>query len=141
MNMNEKKFNLLDCTLRDGGYYNNWNFSKLIIQSYINNIYSTGIRYVELGFRFYEENTKKGLTAYTDKNLIKNLHIPKDLKIGIMVNVGDLIQNNKFKIKILKRLINEKNINKIVFVRLACHHHEVFYLKVCFEYLRKLKLK
>ena len=141
MNMNEKKFNLLDCTLRDGGYYNNWNFSKLIIQSYINNIYSTGIRYVELGFRFYEENTKKGLTAYTDKNLIKNLHIPKDLKIGIMVNVGDLIQNNKFKIKILKRLINEKNINKIVFVRLACHHHEVFYLKECFEYLRKLKLK
>ena len=57
--MNYKKtfFNLLDCTLRDGGYYNNWNFSKSDIQKYLNNIYTTGIRFVELGFRFYE--TKK----------------------------------------------------------------------------------
>ena len=25
-------FKLLDCTLRDGGYYNNWNFSEKIIK-------------------------------------------------------------------------------------------------------------
>ena len=46
-----KNFNILDCTLRDGGYYNNWNFSKNIIQDYLNNISKTSIRYVELGFR------------------------------------------------------------------------------------------
>ena len=49
------EFKLLDCTLRDGGYYNNWNFSKNEIQNYINNIQSTGIKYVELGFRFNEK--------------------------------------------------------------------------------------
>ena len=26
-----KKINLLDCTLRDGGYYNNWDFSEKLI--------------------------------------------------------------------------------------------------------------
>ena len=26
--MNKNKINLLDCTLRDGGYYNNWFFDK-----------------------------------------------------------------------------------------------------------------
>ena len=75
MKNNRKKLNteikLLDCTLRDGGYYNNWNFSKSEIQNYINNIYSTGIKYVELGFRFNENKNIKGLTAYTDKHLIK----------------------------------------------------------------------
>ena len=24
----KKEINLLDCTFRDGGYYNNWNFNK-----------------------------------------------------------------------------------------------------------------
>ena len=27
--------NILDCSLRDGGYYNNWFFSKLFVEKYI----------------------------------------------------------------------------------------------------------
>ena len=30
-----KKINLLDCTLRDGGYYNNWDFSTDLINDYL----------------------------------------------------------------------------------------------------------
>ena len=33
--MNYKKINLLDCTLRDGGYYNNWNFKHNLIKEYL----------------------------------------------------------------------------------------------------------
>ena len=62
------EFKLLDCTLRDGGYYNNWNFSKNEIQNYINNIQSTGIKYVELGFRFNEKKKLKGLQHTLTKN-------------------------------------------------------------------------
>ena len=50
-----KNINILDCTLRDGGYYNNWNFKIKDIQKYLNSIVSTEIRYVELGFRFLEK--------------------------------------------------------------------------------------
>ena len=52
--MNEKKkfFRLLDCTLRDGGYYNNWNFSKPEIQKYLNAISTTGIEYVDGAYKF-----------------------------------------------------------------------------------------
>ena len=33
---NEKKYPvLLDCTLRDGGYYNNWDFSTDLIENYL----------------------------------------------------------------------------------------------------------
>ena len=112
MSIKNIKFRLLDCTLRDGGYYNNWNFTKPFIQDYINKVFSTGIRYVELGFRFNEDNQKRGLTAYTNKNLIQSLNIPKDLNIGIMVNVGDLFENNKFKIKNLEKLVNKNNSKK-----------------------------
>ncbi len=137
----KEKFELLDCTLRDGGYYNNWNFSKKLIQEYLNFIQTTKIKFIELGFRFSEESKKKGLTAYTNKNLISNLLIPKKVKIGIMINVGDFIQNKKFNIQKLKRIVNKKNIKKLNFIRLACHHNEVFCLNECFRYLLSLRLK
>ena len=141
--MRDKKkfFELLDCTLRDGGYYNNWNFSKIEIQKYLNAIATTGIKFVELGFRFFESKEIKGLTAYTSKNLLKTLSVPKGLNIGIMINASDLIHNNQPKKEIIKKLVNKKNIHKIKFIRIACHHHEVFLLKDCFQYLKKMKLK
>lgn len=141
MNIKNKNFKLLDCTLRDGGYYNNWNFSKSFIQNYIKKIHSTGIKYVELGFRFNEDNQKRGLTAYTNKKLIQSLNIPNTLKIGLMINVGDFLKNNKFKMKIFKNLINRDNTKNVNFVRLACHHDEIFYLEKSLKYLRSLKLK
>ena len=54
------------------------------------------------------KNQTKGLTAYTNEKLINSLNIPTDIKIGVMINAGDLIQNNKLEIKILK-LINKNN--------------------------------
>ena len=46
-----KNINLLDCTLRDGGYYNNWDFSIDLIQDYLNCLSESGVKYIELGFR------------------------------------------------------------------------------------------
>ena len=40
--------NILDCTLRDGGYYNNWFFSKLFVEKYINIMSLVNINYIEL---------------------------------------------------------------------------------------------
>ena len=133
-------FKLLDCTLRDGGYYNNWNFSEKIIQKYLKSIETTGIRYVEIGFRFFEEKKIKGLTAYTENKLLKNLRVSQNIQLGIMINAGDLISKNKFQFSILKKLINKNNIFNLRFVRFACHHHEVFFIKKCFRYLKRLNL-
>ena len=32
---NKNKINILDCTLRDGGYYNNWFFEKELVNEYL----------------------------------------------------------------------------------------------------------
>ena len=66
------KTNILDCTLRDGGYYNNWQFSPQLIQNYINLISKLGIKYVEIGFLFLPLDKKKGLTAYCNKQFFTN---------------------------------------------------------------------
>ena len=42
---------LLDCTLRDGGYYTNWDFDKELVKNYCKSMESLPIDYVEVGYR------------------------------------------------------------------------------------------
>ena len=45
-----KKIKLLDCTLRDGGYINNWDFGEEHIESTIHLLEKANIDILELGF-------------------------------------------------------------------------------------------
>ena len=45
-----KKIKVLDCTLRDGGYVNNWNFSKHQIETTINSLSNANVDFIEFGF-------------------------------------------------------------------------------------------
>lgn len=40
---------LLDCTLRDGGYVNNWMFDTETAKMIIEGLYKAGVRYIEIG--------------------------------------------------------------------------------------------
>lgn len=41
---------MLDCTLRDGGYINDWNFGEETIKGFGRKIAKTGIELFEVGF-------------------------------------------------------------------------------------------
>ena len=45
------KFKILDCTLRDGGYYTNWDFDQLTVDSYLEAMNNLPIDYIEIGYR------------------------------------------------------------------------------------------
>ena len=51
---------LLDCTLRDGGYYNSWDFPLSLINTYLSAMKSAEIDFAEIGFRLFENNGFKG---------------------------------------------------------------------------------
>ena len=92
--MKKNELKILDCTLRDGGYYNSWDFSKEeLIEDYLQAMSAAKIEYVELGFRFLKKDICLGLCIY-NTFFFKTLNIPKDLKIGIMINAKDIISNN-----------------------------------------------
>ena len=44
------KIYLLDCTLRDGGYINDWRFGEEVIRGFGKKIAQTGIEIFEVGF-------------------------------------------------------------------------------------------
>lgn len=136
----KNQIEIIDCTLRDGGYYNNWQFSKRFIQKYFDLIIKTPIRFVEIGFLFFPTDRKKGLTANCDFNFFKTLNFKDQINLGIMINGSDLIryiskQDEIEKVEKLKNL--EKT--KISFVRIACHSHEIFKISKYLNILKKNK--
>ena len=134
------KINILDCTLRDGGYYNNWQFSKFFIQKYINLISKTRIKYVEIGFLSFPKDKKKGLTANCDKSFFKSFNFPKNTNWGIMINASELINtaNSTEEKKIIKNL-NDLDKTNLSFIRIACHFNEVFKIERYLKILKKNK--
>ena len=56
----KKNIKVLDCTFRDGGYYNNWRFDKKTIIEYIKAINNSNIDVVEIGFRFLQKKSLFG---------------------------------------------------------------------------------
>ena len=116
----KKKIQVLDCTLRDGGYYNNWDFPSELVQDYINSIYNSGIKYIELGFRSFASKNFKGSNWYTTDSFINSLKIPKKIKIAVMINASQVIANGNLK-KSVRKLFIPKNKSKINMVRIASH--------------------
>ena len=43
------KISILDCTLRDGGYVNNWEFDTQTARAIMRGLYQSGVRYIEIG--------------------------------------------------------------------------------------------
>lgn len=136
--MNKNKIFHIDCTLRDGGYYNNWNFSESLINQYISAMTSIKVDYIEIGFRFIEFKRNKGKLAYSDDNYLDKLIIPKKTKIAIMINASDFFKDGEYQKKYVSIYFKQKKYSKISLIRIAAHFNEISILNNLSEDLKKL---
>ena len=72
---NFKNFKLLDCTLRDGGYYNDWDYPIDLVNCYLETMSSNYIDIVEIGFRTLKTNGYKGPYAFSKDKFLNDLRI------------------------------------------------------------------
>ena len=118
------KLKVLDCTLRDGGYYNNWKFSKSQILEYLDSIHQSNIDFIEIGFRFFNQNSDYGKLAFSDDNFIKTLGLKNKIKYSVMVNSIDLINDKN--LILTKKIFKKKKYSKISVVRIAVNYNHIF---------------
>lgn len=112
---------VLDCTLRDGGYYNNWDFDDDLIFDYLSAMENNNIAFVEIGFRSLINNKFSGLPAFTPDSFLDALDF--HLNFGVMINGAELLTGNMESI-LTKLFPKVGNDTKIKLVRIACHFHE-----------------
>ena len=84
-----KGLTILDCTLRDGGYYNKWDFPVELVGSIWLQC-NLRVDVVELGFRFLSNEGFKGPYAFTTDYFLNTLDIPESLSVSVMINSSDL---------------------------------------------------
>ncbi len=115
---------LLDCTLRDGGYYNAWDFDSCLINEYLRAMEAVSVDCVELGFRSVIKEGYKGACAYTTEEFLRSLEIPRNLKIGVMVNANELINYAYGIEEALTQMFIPADESFVDIVRIVCHVHE-----------------
>lgn len=109
------KLKLLDCTLRDGGYINNWNFGYKTICNIIRKLIESRTDYIEVGFlRNCEYN--KDITLFNSIEEVKPiLQSDKGDSIYSIMALHNLYDVNKL----------EKNNGTVDIVRVTFHDYDV----------------
>lgn len=84
-----KMTKLLDCTIRDGGHLNIWNFSEECVKETYQTAIKTGINYFEIGYRYDTPPQNCGKFAICDDDYLLTLLKPNEnCKISLMIDAG-----------------------------------------------------
>lgn len=127
---------LLDCTLRDGGYYTAWNFTPKLVDKYLSACATAGVDIVEIGLRNYAKEGFYGPFAYSTEDYLNKLNIPENICLGVMVDAKTLFREDRTPEQAIDDLFVSSTQSKVQLVRVAAHFNEV---QKCGGILTKLK--
>ena len=90
------RIRLLDCTLRDGGYINDWKFGEKPIHDMIDKLEKTNVDILEIGF-IKDEPYQRDRTVFNDMGQIETMISPKkpSLQYAAMIEVVNPIPLEK----------------------------------------------
>ena len=81
---------ILDCTLRDGGYYTNWDFKEDMVKSYLKSFDLLPIEYLEIGYRSPEKSEYLGEYFFCTKDTLNFVRSNTNKKLAIILNEKDV---------------------------------------------------
>lgn len=123
---------ILDCTIRDGGYINNWKFDMKLVREIYRVLSKSGVDYVEIGYRGTEKyfnHTEYGSWRFSMEEDIRNVISNIDgAKLALMADFA----------KIDKEDFCDSRSSVVGLVRLAANKGQ---LKEAVLFLENLKKK
>lgn len=91
---------LLDCTLRDGGYYTNWDFDHNLVETYIESFNHLPVDYIEIGYRSNPLRGYLGEFFYCPVYLMESIKNQTNKKLAIILNEKDVASSDAKKLLI-----------------------------------------
>lgn len=87
-----RRIRVLDCTVRDGGICNDWQFPEDLVQRTALALHQAGVDYMEIGYRSAPgsfDRQKVGPWRFCDEDLLQRvLPARSPMKVAVMVDVG-----------------------------------------------------
>ena len=122
-----KQVKLLDCTLRDGGYYTNWNFDKKLVRDLVHTLDFAKVDIIELG---YKSPKKGGLYRKCNDKFIWEIlenNLPKNSQLAFMIDAKDFIKGQEVDFSLIDDVIHEASNSPFSICRLAIKSNELHY--------------
>ena len=89
--MYRPEIKVVDCTIRDGGLMNKWNFSKEMVKEVFHGLAQAGVDYAELGYRVDKKMFSPeefGPWRFCDEKDLRDVAYECDTKVSVMCDVG-----------------------------------------------------
>jgi 4-hydroxy 2-oxovalerate aldolase len=118
--MYRPQIKVLDCTIRDGGLVNNWQFDDNLVRKVFKSLTQSGVDYMEIGYKSSEKYFSRGengawkfCTEDDLKRIICDTDI--DMKLAAMADIGRVDYHD----------IPDKKDSALDMIRVACYAKEV----------------
>ena len=86
-------YKILDCTLRDGGYYTDWKFETSLVRKMVKALDNNGVDIIELG---YKSPIIGGPYRKCNDGFISSIiNFKVDASLAFMIDVKDYVHNKK----------------------------------------------
>jgi 4-hydroxy 2-oxovalerate aldolase len=110
----------LDCTLRDGGYYTDWDFDKDLVDSYIENTNNLPLDFLEIGYRSPPLKGYQGEYFYLPDYVVDVFVEKSNKQLAILLNekditatdVGSLLNSIIGKVTLIRIAVAPENIRR-----------------------------
>ena len=119
-----KKVTILDCTLRDGGYFNYWQFNKKIAQDTVQSLIHAGVDIIEIGYKtpgIKKEKHFEGLFRYCTESQLRFLDKYPRAQYAFMIDTKEFLTDNKPDQKLISRCIPPAAESLFDWVRIATY--------------------
>lgn len=124
MQMSMDNVTVVDCTVRDGGLINKWQFSDELVRNVFQAINASGIEYMEIGYRASEKMfppSEYGPWRFSKDEKIREIigDTPLNTKLGVMVDIGrveseDLLPADESPLSFIRVATYMKDIEKAI---------------------------
>jgi 4-hydroxy 2-oxovalerate aldolase len=132
------RLTVLDCTLRDGGYYNDWDFKPKLVKAYLQAVNAAHVDVVEIGFRSTPAGQFCGPYAYSTDEFLAKLTFSKDVAVCVMVDAKDVIKAEQQEKGAVGRLFKPRKESPVSVVRIATHFSELIHCQGIVSSLKEL---
>ncbi len=111
---------VLDCTIRDGGLINNWQFSNEVVRKVFLALSAAGIDYMEIGYKSSEQyfsRAEHGAWKFCTEEDIKRIvgEVDTKMKLSAMADIGRIDSED----------IPPKKDSILDMIRVACYAKEI----------------
>ncbi|MDD1667401.1 MAG: hypothetical protein LUO96_02925 [Methanomicrobiales archaeon] len=120
----EKKVTILDCTLRDGGYFNDWRFDRALARDLVAALSRAGVDIVEVGFKSphtHREKGFEGLFRYCTESELPFLRDHHELAYSFMVDAKEFLKGDSADPSLVEECIPPGEESLFSYARIATY--------------------